>query len=109
MSRVSYVWPILPPDATQMLLNLKTMLGRKVILHVLHFMLWNNIYWVHSGDTILLVEDLFTLHVRCNRPRVALHVRLKRTSSVQGPSMLRRAQARKYVARVICVRVPDCC
>jgi hypothetical protein len=78
-----------PPDATQILHNLKTMLGRKVILHALHFMLWDNIDWVYSGNTILLVEDLFTLHVRCHRPGITLHVHLVRTSSIQGPPVLR--------------------
>lgn len=67
-SLVSHNFPSSASCATQMLLNLKTLLGRKVTLHALHFMLWNYIDWVHSGNAILLIKDLFAIHIWCHRP-----------------------------------------
>lgn len=94
------------PALHEVLLDLEAIFGRKVTLHSLHFMLRNNVDGMHGSNSILLIKDLFAIHIRCHRPRVACHICLVRSSNIQVPLVLRCAQARKYIACVVGVGIP---
>lgn len=85
--------------------RLESSLGGEEFLDFIHLVLRDNVDGMDGTDAVLLIKDLLALHVRCNSPGVALEACLVGSGRRHVPLVLRGAQPRQDVARVVGIRV----